>query len=67
MFPDKKWIIYSITEDDFIERERCIERLKGIGLDPMFVESRALKCHECPVSLRCNVTREHVFLGASTC
>ena len=27
MFPDKRWKIFNITEDDFIEEERCTEQL----------------------------------------
>ncbi len=67
MFPDWKWIVYSITEDDFVEYERCTEQLKGIGLDPIKVESLALSCHICSLSGRCCVIRENAFLGARTC
>lgn len=67
MFPDRKWIVYSITEDDFIERERCIEQLKGIGLNPKYIESLTLNCHACPLSGHCGVTRDNIFLGARTC
>jgi len=67
MFPDGRWIVYSITEDDFIERERCIEQLKKLGLNPEATDTMTLRCHVCPLSGRCHVTRENVFLGARTC
>jgi len=67
MFPDKRWIVYSITEDEFVEHERCIEQLKMIGLNPEADDAIVLRCHICPLSGRCQVIRENVFLGARTC
>ena len=67
MFPDERWIVYSITEDDFIEHERCTEQLKKLGLRPESNEAIVLSCSICPLSGRCQVTRENVFLGAKTC
>lgn len=67
MFPDNVWTVYSITEDDFIERERCIEELKGIGMGQKSLESLALHCHICPVSGSCSVVRDNNFLGVRTC
>jgi hypothetical protein len=67
MFPDEKWIIFSITEDDYIEHERCAEQLREIGLDPEANSALVLGCRTCPLIGRCHVTRENVFLGASTC
>jgi len=67
MFPDNVWTVYSITEDDFIERERCIEELKGIGMGQKSLESLALHCHICPVSKSCCVVRDNTFLGVRTC
>jgi hypothetical protein len=67
MFPNRKWMIYGITEDDFIEHERCIEQLKGTGLNKKYIESLALNCHACPLSGHCDVTRDNIFLGAKTC
>lgn len=52
MFPDKLWTVYSITEDDFIERERCLEELKGTGLGQNSLESLA---------------RDNTFLGVKKC
>lgn len=67
MFPDRKWIVYSITEDDFIEHERCTELLRQNGLSPESIGSMALNCHMCPVSGGCGVRRDNAFLGARTC
>lgn len=67
MFSDKRWIIFSITEDDFIEQERCAEQLRKIGLDPEANQSVVLGCGVCPCFGRCNVTRDNIFLGAKTC
>jgi hypothetical protein len=67
MFPDRKWILYSITEDDFIEIEQCIEQLNVAGLNPKYIESLALNCYACPLSVHCGVRRENIFLGARTC
>jgi len=67
MFPDEKWIIFSITEDDYIEHERCAEQLREIGLDPEANHVIVLSCCVCPLFGRCQVTRDNVFLGAKTC
>ena len=67
MFPDERWTIFSITEDDFIEQERCAEQLRMIGLDPEENHSMILNCHICPLSGHCHVTRVNAFLGAKTC
>jgi len=67
MFPDEKWMIYGITEDDFVELERCREQLKQMGLDNEAIDSIALRCHICPMLGRCTVTRENIFLGVKTC
>jgi hypothetical protein len=36
-------------------------------LNPEATDTMALRCHVCPLSGRCHVTRENVFLGARTC
>lgn len=67
MFPDERWNVYSITEDDFIEHERCTELLIMRGLNPEDNESMILNCYVCPLSGQCHVTRRNAFLGARTC
>ena len=67
MFPNKMWTVYGITEDDFIEHERCTEQLKKLGFDPEANDTMVLNCHICPFTGQCRVTRENVFLGARTC
>lgn len=67
MFPDEKWIVFSITEDDYIEHERCAEQLREIGLDSKRNDFLVLGCGTCPLFGRCHVARDNVFLGARTC
>ena len=67
MLTGRKLVVYNITEDDFIEHERCTEQLRRIGMEPESIDSMALRCHRCPVSGRCGVRRENLFLGARTC
>jgi len=61
------WKIYSLTEDDYIEFARCVEKLMTAGFDRDEIELKALKCHTCGFCGRCGVTRESPFLGARTC
>lgn len=67
MFPDEKWIVFSITEDDYIEHERCAEQLRAIGLEPKTNNALVLGCRKCPLFGMCHVSRDNVFLGARTC
>jgi hypothetical protein len=61
------WMVYNITEDDFIEFERCAERLKKVGVAAELVKIMALRCHICPFACPCSVKRESNFLGVKTC
>jgi hypothetical protein len=63
---NEKWIVYSITEDDFVEMERCSEQLVKIGLNPEANSTMVLRCQICPLSGKCQVTRENAFLGVRT-
>jgi len=67
MIRDRRWIVYNTTEDDFIELERCTERLRNFGFTPEVIDTMALSCHTCLLPGHCLVTRENVFLGARTC
>ena len=67
MILDRRWIVYNTTEDDFIELERCTERLRDFGFTPDVIDAMALCCHACLLSGHCLVTRDNVFLGARTC
>ncbi len=67
MILDRKWIVYNTTEDDFIELERCTERLKDFGFLPDMIEAMALSCHDCHLPGQCPVKRENAFLGVRTC
>lgn len=67
MNPEDIWVVYSITEDDFVELERCSERLKEMGIAADAISAMALRCHSCLLSRNCQVARENVFLGARTC
>lgn len=67
MQDNKIWIVYSTTEDDFIEYERCAEQLKEFGFDEDEIGSMALSCHICPISKQCHVARENAFLGVKSC
>jgi len=67
MILDRRWIVYNTTEDDFIELERCTERLRDFGFTPDVIDAMALCCHACLLSGNCLVTRDNVFLGARTC
>ncbi|MCK9564635.1 MAG: hypothetical protein M0Q43_01130 [Methanothrix sp.] len=67
MILDRRWIVYNTTEDDFIELERCTERLRDFGLTPDVIYAMALSCHTSHLSGHCLVKRENVFLGAGTC
>jgi hypothetical protein len=60
-------VVYNITEDEFIEYERCAERLKRGGISAKMAETVALHCHVCPLARPCTVARGSMFLGAKTC
>ena len=67
MNPDDTWVVYSTTEDDFVELERCSERLREMGIRADAIGAMTLHCHSCILSGNCLVARENVFLGARTC
>lgn len=67
MNQDDTWVVYSTTEDDFVELERCSEQLKEMGITADAISTMALRCHSCILSGHCLVSRENVFLGARTC
>jgi hypothetical protein len=48
MRPDEKWMIYGVTEDDFVELERCSEQLLQMGIDNEAIDSIALRCISVP-------------------
>ena len=43
MIQDRRWIVYNTTEDDFIELERCTERLRDFGFTPDVIDTMALR------------------------
>lgn len=67
MILDRRWIVYNTTEDDFIELERCTERLREFGFNHDEIAAIALSCHTCHLPGHCLVKRENAFLGARTC
>ncbi len=61
------WKIFNATEDDCIEYNRCVERLRSSGISEELAEAWALNCHVCFLSVGCTVARQNVFLGARSC
>lgn len=59
--------IYSMTEDEFIEYWRCLEKLRTLGLKKTELDRMVLNCHVCHFRGRCNVMSENMFVGAKTC
>jgi hypothetical protein len=58
------WIVYGITEDEYIECSRCLEKLENLGLE---FDEKLLNCNSCAFCGRCTVVSENMFLGAKTC
>lgn len=67
MLKDRVWIVYNTTEGDFIEYERCTERLRLFGLNREMIENMALRCSMCLLPRPCRVNNNDLFLGARTC
>ena len=61
------WKICSITEDEYIEYIRCLEKLGGLGFEKLKANNDPLNCSTCFFCGNCNVSRENMFLGAKTC
>jgi len=58
------WNVYGITEDEYIERCRCSEKLENLGFE---FDEKLLNCNSCILYGRCAVIRENMFLGSKTC
>jgi hypothetical protein len=56
-----------MTEDEFIEYWRCLEKLRTLGLKKTELDRMVLNCHVCHFRGRCNVMSENMFVGAKTC
>jgi hypothetical protein len=63
----EKWKIYGITEDEYIEYIRCLEKLEAFGFEELEANKNPPNCSTCIFCGNCTVTRENMFLGAKTC
>lgn len=61
------WKIYGMTEDEYIEYSRCLEKLEDIGFEKPTANKNPLSCSSCVSCGNCAVSRENMFLGAKTC
>jgi hypothetical protein len=61
------WNIYGITEDEYIEYAKCLEKLENLGFEKIEVDKKLLNCSTCILCGSCTVSRENMFLGAKTC
>jgi hypothetical protein len=61
------WKVYGMTEDEYIEYGRCLEKLEDLGLEKIQIDEKLLDCNSCLLCIGCTVNRENMFLGAKTC
>lgn len=64
---NETWKIYGMTEDEYIEYIRCLEKLEDLGFEKPTANKKPLNCNSCVFCGNCTVSRENMFLGAKTC